>query len=742
MLSKKIKVSVIVVNYKVKEELIACISSIIKSKPKVSYEIIVVDNDRENSLKRVLKEKFLQVKYIKSPGNIGYGAGNNLGAKYASGEYLFFLNPDTLVIDDAIEQLYKFIKSNKNIGIASPLLVDSQLTPFKTQSRKELTPFNAIYSFSFLRKIFPKKSIYDDDFFKYWDKKLHIEVDTVPGAALIIAKNLFDKINGFDEHFFLYFEENDLSKRIKNLGYKQFIYPKSKIIHTIGQSTKQIKSREDIFMKSRFYYFKKHYGLIPGIFTELFIRINKISALLLLTVVIGTFLRVYRINELMPFIGDQGWFYLSARDILIEGQIPLVGIASSHPWLHQGPLWTYMLAGTFWLFGFNPLNGAYLTIVLGVFSILLIYIVGSEMFSKRVGLIASILYATSPLVIIHSRTPYHTSPIPLFTLLFIFSLYKWVKGNNIFFPLSILFLVILYNLELATTVLWFVLIVVLGYGLWKKKAWFKRLLNLKILIYSSLVFLTPMLPILIYDFKNGFPQTLKFAAWIGYRILKFFGFPSIHEDVESVNFDSMIKFSFNFYQQLVFSASNIIAFIILVLSFGTLIFVAYSLLRMRERNLGLAVLVLWVLISIVGYFVNKTPSEAYLPIFFPALIYLIAFSLGKIMSRKVLFIPTIIIILLFVCSNIYILLSSNYFTNKLNFSKRLTSANEIIKKTEGKNYNIVGKGNGSQFESFTMNYEYLTWWLGHSTSKKNERLKIYITEQDDQIFVQRRDFYK
>lgn len=740
MINKKIQVSIIVVNYEVEEELIACIFSIVNSKPKTSIEIIVVDNDGKSKLKSKLKN-FDQVKYIRSQRNLGYSGGNNLGAKYASGEYLFFLNPDTLVIDNVIEQLYKFIKPSKSIGIASPLLVDNQLIPFKTQSRKELTPLNAIYSFSFLRKFFPKKNIYNDDFFKYWDKKISLEVDTVPGAALIISKKLFDKIDGFDENFFLYFEENDLSKRIKSLGYKQFIYPKSKIIHTIGQSTKQMENKESIFAKSRFYYLKKHYGLIPAFFTELLIRTNKKYAFLFLAIILGAFLRVYRIGELMPFIGDQGWFYLSARDMVINGEISLVGIASSHPWLHQGPLWTYMLAGTFWLFGFNPLNGAYLTIALGVFSILLIYIVGSEMFSQRVGLIASILYATSPLVILHSRTPYHTSPIPLFTLLFIFSLYKWIKGNGIFFPFSIFFLAILYNLELATAMLWPVLIIVLGYGLWKKKEWVKKTFNEKNLIYSFLAFLFPMIPIIIYDFNNNFPQTIKFAVWIGYRILKFFGFPSVHGRAESVNFDSMINFFFNFYQYLVFPGSKTVAFIILVLSFGMLIYFVYNLLTRRKSSVGGSLLVLWTLIPLFGYFVNKTSSEAYLPIFFPVFICLIALFLERFFLKKIFSVPIILITLL-VISNIYFLIFSNYFTNKLSFSTRLASANEIIKKSGGRDYNILGKGNGSQFESFTMNYEYLTWWLGHPSSKKNEKIKIYITEQEDEIFVQRKNFYE
>src|SRR3990167_3584339 len=91
MKNTKINVSIIIVNYKVEKELISCINSILKSKPKTTHEIIVVDNDKEDKLKTSLKKIFPQVIYIKSKNNLGYGGGNNLGARYAQGKYLFLI---------------------------------------------------------------------------------------------------------------------------------------------------------------------------------------------------------------------------------------------------------------------------------------------------------------------------------------------------------------------------------------------------------------------------------------------------------------------------------------------------------------------------------------------------------------------------------------------------------------------------------------------------------------------------
>lgn len=735
MQNKKVQVSIVIVNYRVEDEIIACIYSILKSNPKASIEIIVVDNDEKSKLKAKLKEKFKKVIYIKSQRNLGYSKGNNLGVKHSKGNFLFFLNPDTIVLPQAVDKLVEFLKKEKEAGIISPLLLDANDMPYQQGSR-ELGILQGLVALSFLNKLFPNNPISKKYFLCDWDKKNTKEVDVIPGTAFMIRRDLFNEIEGFDDQFFLYFEEFDLCKRIRKLGYKIFILPSARVRHVWGASTKKSDlNLNNIFRKSRFYYFNKHYGLIPAIFVDLFLRINKIFILLSLVTIVAVFLRIYNIEDLMPFIGDQGWFYLSARDTIIKGNIPLVGIPSSHPWLHQGPLWTYMLAGVFWLFGFNPLNGAYLTIAIGIFTVLAMFAVGSEMFSKRIGLVSGMLYATSPLAIIHSRTPYHTSPIPLFTLLYIFSLYKFIKGNSNFFPLSILFLSILYNLELATVILWFILLIIIIYGIWKKAEWVKKIFSGRILTYSFLAFLIPMIPVLIHDLSNNFSQTFKFAAWIGYKILKFFGFPSIHGEPDVIGLDTMIAFSSQFYKSLIFPASSIVALIIFVFSFSVLFVNLFNLISKRRCHVGFIMLFLWTTISSIGYFINKTPSEAYLPIFFPALIYLIVFSFDKIMNVKVFFIPVFLLIMFISIVNSYILVSSDYFTNKLNFSKRLSAAEKIVKKANGRDYNIVGKGDGSQFESFTMNYEYLTWRLGHPPAKSYKKLKITIEESEKGITI-------
>lgn len=719
----KVKLSIIIVHYKVKEELFECIKSIQKAKSKIPYEIIIVDNDEKEIIEHDLKKIFPEVKYIQALENIGFGAGNNLAAKVAKGKYLFFLNPDTTVFSGAIDNLVSFLEKQKEAGIVAPLLVNAKEQPYP-QGSKKLGVSQGIVCLSFINKLFSNNPISKDYFLRNWDKKTLGEVDVVPGSAFLIRRSIFEKIGGFDENFFLYFEEFDLCNRVKDLGYKIFILPEAKVKHLWEVSTKRADfDIKKIFQKSRFYYFKKYYGFLTAFAIEGFLRINKISFLIIVVTILGSFLRLYKLDDLMSFIGDQGWFYLSAKDMVLKGEIPLVGIPSSHPWIHQGPLWTYMVAFSFKMFGFSPIGPAYITAFLGIFTVWLVYKVGSLLFSKDVGIISMLLYASSPLVITHARMPYHTSPIPFFTLLFILSLYKWIKGNIYFFPLAIFSLAILYNLELATSVLWFIFLPIVGYGFWQKKPWGKKIFTKKILALSFIAFLIPMLPMILYDITHGFPQTVKFIIWMGYRV--------VSSNFDLTSFDSMISFFALFYKRLMFAQNEVVAFVIFIFSFGW--FLGYLYKGVLRNNLTLAYVLLFILIAIplIGFFVNRTPSEAYLPIFFPSVIILTALFLNRVIRMKLLQIIGITLLFLIAIFNSYYLLSHEYFFGQkgISFKDRISIAKQIVKEANGKKFNLTGKGVGSNFASFTMNYEYLTWWLGGKPSEKKENLRFVIREE-------------
>lgn len=718
-----IKVSIIIVNYNVSEKLLECLGSIYSSKPKIEFEVIVVDNSEENTIEKNLSLKFSKVKYIKTNRNVGFSAGNNLGVRKARGDYLFFLNPDTQFVGNVVDELYKLIISNGKIGIVAPILLDKNEKEYKLQGTKTLTPLRAILGLSFLGRF----KIKNDYYVHGWNKEGLREVDVCPGSALMVSKKLFEKIRGFDENFFLYFEEFDFCKRIRECDYKIYISSKSKVVHDWGVSTSQFDNKDKVFAKSRFYYFKKHYGFLNAMFVESFLRLNKFSCLLFFVLGTSLFLRLFNLSLSMSFIGDQGWFYLSARDLLINGTIPLVGITSSHIWLHQGPLWTYILSMALFIGKFNPISGGYVTALFGALSTLLMYKLGSQIFSKKAGVIASLFYAVSPLIVQFDRMPYHTSLIPFFAILYFSALCKWLNGSVKYFPLILFFLAILYNLELATFTLFFPLAALVAYGFIKHKLWFKGIFDKRILLLSGFSIIIPMIPVIIYDFSHGFKQTIVFFGWILYKPFSFL-IKSSPENFFS-NFSLVLNFLAESIRRIVFQFNLEIAILILVFSTIYLIHKNYKNFRIESPLFILASLFA---VSLLGILLNQTPSDAYLPIMFPFIIFTIAVFFEFLLSTKTIKYLVVFCLLAIFSANVINIIKLD---NSDGFKKRTDAVDKIIKLAGDNQYNLVGSGPGSQFESFTMNYQYLLWLKGHEPSVKKEKVRINVSEDGNGIHM-------
>ncbi|MBA3723792.1 MAG: glycosyltransferase family 39 protein [Candidatus Levybacteria bacterium] len=466
---------------------------------------------------------------------------------------------------------------------------------------------------------------------------------------------------------------------------------------------------------------------------------TKLTYLIIIIVSISAGLLFYQLSELMQFFGDQGWYYLSARDMVLTGNIPTVGIASSHPWLHQGAYWTYILAAIFSVTNFSPIAPGYFTAGIGVITVLLMYVIGKRMFSPTVGLLAAFLYATSPLITIHARAPYHTSLIPLVTLFFIYSLYRWLSGKVICFPITIFLIAVLYNFQISTTPYLIVFALFVVYGFWGKKNYFTEILTRKILGLSFLAWLIPMIPMLIYDFQNGFPQTVKFVIWIGYRVALLFGFSSIHGDKVFEPLAPFMPFTIEKIQQLIFLPNSYIAILLLLSPF---LYVSYRLyVQFKEKKSSLALVTLYICFTLpfMSYLAIKTTSEAYWPMFFPSVILLISVAATYAIHVKKLKVVTIVIILLVGITNAYSLVKNNYLMNVSQFGfpfqERLTAAQIITTQADGREYNIQGVGAGSKFESFTMPYEYLTWYLGAKVSDDKENLQFTVIENNNGIRV-------
>lgn len=150
----------------------------------------------------------------------------------------------------------------------------------------------------------------------------------------------------------------------------------------------------------------------------------------------------------VPFFGDIAWFYLSARDALLSGKFPLLGITSSIVWLHQGPLWTYLLVPALLFSNYYPFSGIIFISVLNIFLFPNFYYLILKIFNRKTAILVTFLLVFLPWWTMHSRTPYHTSPIPLFEVIFLLCL---IKQRDF---LAGLFLGFLYQLHLLTFIFW------------------------------------------------------------------------------------------------------------------------------------------------------------------------------------------------------------------------------------------------------------------------------------------------
>ena len=226
-------VSIIIVNYNQKNFLKECLKNILEAKINLDYEIIIVDNNSRDSSKEFLTElsvKNDKIKIILNKKNFGFAKANNQGIKKARGKYVLILNPDVIVLPGAIEQLYQFMETHPEVGIAGPQL----LNPNKTIQYSCLR-FPCWYMPIFRRTILGKLPIAQKALKKYlmtdFDHQIAKPVDWLLGACLMIRKDVLEKIWFFDERFFLYFDDVDLARRVWQAGFKVYYFPPAKMYH-------------------------------------------------------------------------------------------------------------------------------------------------------------------------------------------------------------------------------------------------------------------------------------------------------------------------------------------------------------------------------------------------------------------------------------------------------------------------------------------------------------------------------
>jgi GT2 family glycosyltransferase len=700
-MARKPKVSIIIVHYKAKKELFQCLDSIRKNKTKVTYEIIVVDND-EKKIGKSAFSKYKWVNYFQSPKNLGYGAGNNLGVREAQGEYLLILNPDIEVLENSVENLVNFLDKNEDVGIVAPNLLDKNKNLFKKMGSRRLTPIRAMFVLSFLNKLIPNNRFSNEYYLKGVDKSKLREVDSVPGSALMIRKSVFRKAGMFDENIFMYFEEEDLGKRVKELGYKIFINPKAEIIHywTSSKGTKKLKK---IFARSRFYYFKKHYGIFWAFIIETLTRFSKWQCVLLATLILAAFLRFWRISELMPFIHDFGWYYLSARDFILTGEIPLVGVPSSVPVLRQGAIFTWMLAGTLLLGNFHPVSGAILAGIVGIVAVWGLYQLVSEWFGKKVAVISVIFASTSPFIVNNDRMPFVLAPIFPITVLISWSATKIIKGDKKHYFFLGLFLAFLYQFELAGFIIFPILLVTF---IWHRL----RPTRINLLKFFTGIILG-LAPFIIWDLKQGvYLQTIGFFVWVIIKMVE--GVCGIFIGERNLG---LIGPAAKYLSQLIFAPSFLISLVIFVIS--SFYFIRYFF-KEKTAKFSIKFIFVWFFVGYLSFFFRGIYSQAYIPLVFVPTILIISLFFEFLIKRSSLVGVTAAVVVAGF-NSFYLIRGYNASGCGITFSKRVEVSEFIVSDAAGADYQLVYLGPGYQFASGANHWRYLLWWKGNEPNSRS-----------------------
>ncbi|MCO6498591.1 MAG: glycosyltransferase [Chitinophagaceae bacterium] len=298
----------------------------------IDGEVIVVDNNSSDGSREFFEGRFPGVKFIFNEENTGFAKANNQALEIAKGKYILFLNPDTLVPEDCFSKCIGFLESKDTAGALGVKMLDGSGRFLKESKRSFPDPKTSLYKLMGLTKLFPKSKEFARYYLGHLNENETNEVDVLAGAFMMIPKKVLDITGGFDEDFFMYGEDIDLSYRIQKAGFKNYYFPETTIIHFKGESTqKGSLDYVKMFYKAMSIFANKHYGgSRSGVFnffiqTGIFLRgilsgfkrllrpiIGQVFldiVLIFLSFVLVRFAVPERISELSPALKEPYWYF-------------------------------------------------------------------------------------------------------------------------------------------------------------------------------------------------------------------------------------------------------------------------------------------------------------------------------------------------------------------------------------------------------------------------------------------------
>jgi GT2 family glycosyltransferase len=245
-----LKLSIIILNYNVRYFLELCLKSVQQAISTIEAEIIVVDNNSEDGSCDMVRQSFPEVILIENQVNYGFSKGNNMGIAKAKGEYVCVLNPDTVVAEDTFIKLLEFSSTKEKLGIVGCKLINGA-GEFLPESKR-----NVPYVKAALLHLLGNSRFY---YASHLNKNETGGVDILVGAFMFLKKNIYYAAGGFDEDYFMYGEDIDLSYRVLKLGYQNWYFSQTTVVHFKGESTLRDRHYEKRFFCAMQVFYKKHF---------------------------------------------------------------------------------------------------------------------------------------------------------------------------------------------------------------------------------------------------------------------------------------------------------------------------------------------------------------------------------------------------------------------------------------------------------------------------------------------------
>lgn len=253
------QLSVIILNYNVRYFLEQCVLSVQKALEGIDGEIIVIDNASSDDSCEMMKTKFPNIKLIENKNNIGFPKGNNIGVAKAKGDYICILNPDTVVAEDTFSKILNTKNWQMNTGIIGCKLIDGAANFLPESKRGVPTPWVAFTKIFGLYKLFPKDSLFNKYYAQHITENQSGNVDILVGAFMVMKRELYLEIGGFDENCFMYSDDIDLSYLVLKTGKSNYYFHETSVIHYKGESTVRDGTYMKRFREAMQFFYKKHF---------------------------------------------------------------------------------------------------------------------------------------------------------------------------------------------------------------------------------------------------------------------------------------------------------------------------------------------------------------------------------------------------------------------------------------------------------------------------------------------------